>query len=111
MSIAIELSLSFFISSNRVIEKPNFEENGKRMSFASTDSGRPRSLASLEERERIDISTSTAGERVCYLVALSQDLMDAINLSKKVREDSEAVDSKRSADVREKVRLTKRRYL
>ena len=81
------------------------------MSFASTDSGRPRSLASLEERERIDISTSTAGERVCYLVALSQDLMDAINLSKKVREDSEAVDSKKSADVREKVRLTKRRYL
>lgn len=77
------------------------------MSSTSTDSGRPRSLASLEERERIDdLSTLTAREKACYLVALSQELTDATSLSRKVRGVSEEVDGKKSSDIHEKVRLT-----
>lgn len=96
--------MSFLFSINRAISEMDFEDNGKRMSSASTDSGRPRSLASLEERDRRDLSTLTARERASYLVALSQDLMDAINLSKKVREVGEEVVSKKSTDIRDKVR-------
>lgn len=77
------------------------------MSSTSTDSGRPHSLASLEERERVDdLSILTPREKGCYMVALSQELTNAISLSRKARGVSKAADGKKNSDVHEKVRFT-----